>query len=103
MLTNDKIAGFFTTTPAHMEGNTYLRDPQIEGYVALRGHLAAGGTTTTAVPPAGWEDRVVHLDREDSRPGYARCLEPHDLTRPRAPGPRPGVRSRPVCCSRRAG
>jgi hypothetical protein len=43
------------------------------------GYYGQGNTITTAVLPAGWEDRVVHLDREDSRPGYARCLEPHDL------------------------
>lgn len=29
--------------------------------------------------PAGWYDRTEILDRPDSRPGYARCLEPHDL------------------------
>jgi hypothetical protein len=31
------------------------------------------------VLPAGWEDRAEILDRPDSRPGFARCLEPHDL------------------------
>ena len=29
--------------------------------------------------PVGWEDRAEILNRPDSRPGYARCLEPHDL------------------------
>lgn len=43
------------------------------------GYYAQGVEIATAVLPAGWEDRSEILDRPDSRPGYARCLEPHDL------------------------
>lgn len=43
------------------------------------GYYAQGVEISTAVLPAGWEDRAEILDRPDSRPGYARCLEPHDL------------------------
>ncbi len=43
------------------------------------GYYAQGVKIQTAVLPAGWEHRTEILDRPDSRPGYARCLEPHDL------------------------
>ncbi len=43
------------------------------------GYYAQGVEVSTAVLPAGWEDRAVLFDREDSRPGFARCLDPHDL------------------------
>ncbi len=43
------------------------------------GYYAQGVEIATAVLPVGWEDRAEILDRPDSRPGYARCLEPHDL------------------------
>lgn len=44
------------------------------------GYYAQGVEISTAVLPAGWEDRAEILDRPDSRPGYARCLEPHEPT-----------------------
>lgn len=43
------------------------------------GYYAQGVEIRTAVLPAGWENRAEIFDRPDSRPGYARCLEPHDL------------------------
>lgn len=43
------------------------------------GYYAQGVELRTAVLPAGWEGRMEVLDRPDSRPGVARCLEPHDL------------------------
>lgn len=43
------------------------------------GYYAQGVEISTAVLPTGWENRAETLDRQDSRPGYARCLEPHDL------------------------
>lgn len=43
------------------------------------GYYAQGVEISTAVLPTGWEERAELLDRPDSRPGYARCLEPHDL------------------------
>ncbi len=43
------------------------------------GYYAQGVEISTAVLPAGWEECAEILDRSDSRPGYARCLEPHDL------------------------
>jgi hypothetical protein len=43
------------------------------------GYYAQGVEISTAVLPAGWEERLEFLDRKDSYPGHARCLEPHDL------------------------
>lgn len=43
------------------------------------GYYAQGVEISTAVLPVGWEARAEILDRVDSRPGFARCLEPHDL------------------------
>jgi len=43
------------------------------------GYYAQGVEISTAVLPADWEERAEILDRPDSRPGFARCLEPHDL------------------------
>ncbi len=43
------------------------------------GYYAQGVELHTAVLPVGWEGRAEILDRSDSRPGVARCLEPHDL------------------------
>ena len=43
------------------------------------GYYAQGVEIRTAVLPAGWEDRAEIFDGPDSRPGFARCLEPHDL------------------------
>jgi len=43
------------------------------------GYYAQGVEIRTAVLPAGWEARADILDRPDSRPGFARCLEPHHL------------------------
>lgn len=43
------------------------------------GYYAQGVEIRTAVLPVGWDDRAEILDRSDSRPGFARCLEPHDL------------------------
>ncbi len=43
------------------------------------GYYAQGVEIRTAVLPVGWEDRAELLDRVDSRPGFGRCLEPHDL------------------------
>ncbi len=43
------------------------------------GYYAQGVEISTAVLPVGWDVRAEILDRLDSRPGFARCLEPHDL------------------------
>ncbi len=43
------------------------------------GYYAQGVEMSTAVLPPGWEERLETFDRPDSRPGFARCLEPHDL------------------------
>lgn len=43
------------------------------------GYYAQGVEISTAILPTGWEQRAEVLDRSDSRPGFARCLEPHDL------------------------
>ena len=60
------------------------------------GYYAQGVEIRTAVLPAGWEDRAEILDRPDSRPGYARCLEPHDSScRSSSPGERRTSRSQP--------
>jgi hypothetical protein len=43
------------------------------------GYYAQGVEVSTAVLPAGWEDRVEIFHREDTGHAWARCLEPHDL------------------------
>lgn len=43
------------------------------------GYYAQGVTLETARLPAGWEERLVLLDRADTGDGEARCLDPHDL------------------------
>ncbi len=42
-------------------------------------YYAQGVTISTAVLPAGWEQRVVEYERVDALPSHAVCLEPHDL------------------------
>ncbi len=43
------------------------------------GYYAQGVTLETARLPAGWEERLVLLDRADTGDGEAQCLDPHDL------------------------
>lgn len=52
---------------------------ELSQFHETHGYYAQGVEIRTAVLPSGWEHRAVILDRPDSRPGYARCLEPHDL------------------------
>lgn len=52
---------------------------ELSPFHATHGYYGQGVSISTAVLPTGWEARVVHLDRIDSRPGYARCLDAHDL------------------------
>ena len=43
------------------------------------GYYAQGVEISTAVLPAGWEERAELLDRPDAYPATPRCLEAHDL------------------------
>jgi hypothetical protein len=43
------------------------------------GYYAQGVEVSTAVLPAGWEDRVEIFHRDDTEHTWERCLEPHDL------------------------
>ena len=43
-LTKDEIRDFFQKADARIEGNRFLREPQIEGHAAALAHFAAGGT-----------------------------------------------------------
>ncbi len=52
---------------------------ELSQFHETNGYYAQGVEISTAVLPIGWENRAEILDRPDSRPGYARCLEPHDL------------------------
>ena len=52
---------------------------ELSQFHETHGYYAQGVEIRTAVLPPGWEDRAEILDRPDSRPAYARCLEPHDL------------------------
>ena len=52
---------------------------ELSSFHEMNGYYAQGVSISTAVLPVGWEDRVVPLDRQDAHPGYARCLETHDL------------------------
>jgi hypothetical protein len=38
-MTNDEIARFFNDTPAYIQGNPDLRDPQVEGWFRTRQHF----------------------------------------------------------------
>lgn len=42
-------------------------------------YYAQGVGVSTAVLPAGWEQRAVAYERADALPSHAVCLEPHDL------------------------
>jgi len=42
------------------------------------GYYAQGVSVSTAVLPAGWEDRTVEFAPPGAAPARARCLEPHD-------------------------
>jgi hypothetical protein len=42
------------------------------------GIYAQGVSLGTAVLPQGWQERLVALDTESTRPGRGLCLEPHD-------------------------
>jgi hypothetical protein len=52
---------------------------ELSPFHETHGYYAQGVEISTAVLPAGWQDRLELLERKDSYPGYARCLEPHDL------------------------
>lgn len=43
------------------------------------GYYGQGVTLETARLPAGWDERLVLLDRADTGDGRAQCLDPHDL------------------------
>jgi hypothetical protein len=43
------------------------------------GYYGQGVSVTTAVLPAGWQDRVVRFDRPDAEPSSAVCVDAHDL------------------------
>jgi len=38
-MTNEEIAGFFSSVGADIQGNPYLRDPQVEGRLLRRWHF----------------------------------------------------------------
>jgi hypothetical protein len=42
------------------------------------GYYAQGVSVSTAVLPAGWEERTVEFATPGAAPARARCLEPHD-------------------------
>jgi hypothetical protein len=42
------------------------------------GYYAQGVSTTTAILPDGWQERLIPLDSTDTSPGRGLCLEPHD-------------------------
>ncbi|HEX9885752.1 MAG TPA: DUF6036 family nucleotidyltransferase [Longimicrobiales bacterium] len=46
---------------------------------ATFGYYAQGVVETTAVLPAGWEERLVHYESRGTNGVVAWCLEPHDL------------------------
>ena len=43
------------------------------------GYYGQGVSISTATLPAGWEDRLVRFDPEDSKPATSVCLDPIDL------------------------
>lgn len=53
MLTNDHIANFFSSISARIDGNLHLRQPQTDGYAAIRDFLVDGGHRGVAQIPVG--------------------------------------------------
>jgi hypothetical protein len=43
------------------------------------GYYAHGVDETTATLPAGWRERLVRVENENTRGAIGWCLEPHDL------------------------
>ena len=41
------------------------------------GYYAQGVSVTTAILPAGWRDRLIPLDTDQTAPGRGLCIEPH--------------------------
>lgn len=52
---------------------------ELSPFHETHGYYGQGVEISTAVLPEGWWDRLERLERKDSYPGFARCLEPHDL------------------------
>lgn len=52
---------------------------ELSPFHETHGYYAQGVEVSTAILPAGWEDRLELLERKDAYPGFAQCLEPHDL------------------------
>jgi hypothetical protein len=52
---------------------------ELPEFHATYGYYAQGVEISTAILPAGWEERAEILERPDAYPSFARCLEPHDL------------------------
>jgi hypothetical protein len=46
---------------------------------SMYSYYAQGVSVSTAVLPAGWEERVVAYERADALPSHPVCLERHDL------------------------
>lgn len=46
---------------------------------SMNSYYAQGVSMSTAILPAGWEQRAVAYPRADALPSQAVCIEPHDL------------------------
>jgi hypothetical protein len=51
---------------------------ELSGFHETFGYYAQGVSVTTAVLPAGWQDRVIPLATPGTAPGRGLCLDPHD-------------------------
>ncbi len=52
-LSNDEIRDFFQTADARIEGNQFLREPQVEGHAAALAYFAGGGNRAVEQIPVG--------------------------------------------------
>jgi hypothetical protein len=52
---------------------------ELSPFHATYGYYAQGGSESTAVLPAGWQDRLVVVANANTRGARGHCLEVHDL------------------------
>lgn len=92
---SQSILGQFPNSPADLLGSIEadlfsLRDPAdadlIDGTIGegspfhqTFGYYAHGVSSQTAILPAGWENRLISVQNENTGGGTGLCLEVHDL------------------------
>ena len=62
---NKPVERYFIETPAHIEENLQLREPQIEAYQALYNFFREGNKTAIIQIPVGCGKSLLELQREE--------------------------------------